>query len=588
MTSNFSNRKPLKLLGILFLFVSLATFINCENNIIEEDVPEQQENLINELPKVKTMAYQDVPQNFNDLKGYYKLSNHLEGDTQFAKDGHSKNDIVIHTDVIKEVTLGDYKSYTMRITLPKAPSNKLFNITIEEKNGEEGLFLTTYTLNNVTARGGGGGAEVGTARTQRYEGFETIPPDGGGGTEENWGSGTGGGTTGTLAEYSEVYPYDCEGDILMKDERVETRCTCHGQHTLAQIFDCTCIAEGGDPPMVRYVTMYLCVPYENEEPDPNTGTTTPTTGAGNGTSGSGDNETPSVTVIVEEEVCDELPPTDLDGMCTEAPFETCLLGLRNNNIFRLNTSTLQQFKNYINANGCGGNEGFLNEAVDALVEGGEVDLDNEIIKDATFVDTKADCVLSNLIQQNGYFKNVMNAFTDDNSEFKIKFKVGELDSNNSGGDGQASKPDANNIVTITLVPDLLNKNALEIAGVILHEGVHAQLHRMLASDNKAKYNLSDADFEWLKDLIKFWEGESEFPLSSAQHDFMSVRYVDPIAKSVRNFDSNTHPLENYMRFGWDGLYDFGRNRGLIDRAQLNEYITLAEIPKNDNHKTSCD
>ncbi len=243
---------------------------------------------------------------------------------------------------------------------------------------------------------------------------------------------------------------------------------------------------------------------------------------------------------------------------------------------------------YIFDKGCEGNTDFINAAIEAVVKDGEVDLDNEIIKDITFINTKAECVLNNLIQQNGYFKDVMNAFTEDNSEFKIKFRVGELDSNNSGGDGQASKPDANNIVTITLVPDLLNKNALEIAGVILHEGVHAQLHRMLASDNKAKYNLSDADFEWLKDLIKFWNGESEFPLSSAQHDFMSVRYINPIAKSVRNFDSNTHSLENYMRFGWDGLYDFGRNRGLIDRAQLNEYITLAEIPKNDNHKTSCD
>ena len=43
-----------------------------------------------------------------------------------------------------------------------------------------------------------------------------------------------------------------------------------------------------------------------------------------------------------------------------------------------------------------------------------------------------------------------------------------------------------------------------------------------------------------------------------------------------------------MFFGWSGLYDVGRNRGLIDRSVFDEFSKLAKVPLNDNHKTLCD
>lgn len=48
------------------------------------------------------------------------------------------------------------------------------------------------------------------------------------------------------------------------------------------------------------------------------------------------------------------------------------------------------------------------------------------------------------------------------------------------------------------------------------------------------------------------------------------------------------PIENYMFFGWDGLYDVARNRGLIDRIKFKEYPDLVQIPLNDNKNTPCD
>ena len=227
-------------------------------------------------------------------------------------------------------------------------------------------------------------------------------------------------------------------------------------------------------------------------------------------------------------------------------------------------------------------------AIEAWIAGGEVDFVNEIIKDPTFVGTKADCVLKQLLNQTGYFKEVMDAFTNNNSNYKIKFVVGELSSQNqaAGADAETGPPDENNIITTTIRPDVINKDALEIASVLLHEDVHAQLHRILASGNKAEYNLSSSDYNWLIDLEKFWSNNSEIP--TAQHDFMTVRYVDKIASSMRKFDGSIYPVTNYMFFGWDGLYDEGKNRGLIDKTKFEEFQNLAKIPLTDNHKTSCD
>ncbi len=103
-----------------------------------------------------------------------------------------------------------------------------------------------------------------------------------------------------------------------------------------------------------------------------------------------------------------------------------------------------------------------------------------------------------------------------------------------------------------------------------------------------EYNLSTTQYNWLVQLNEWWKGQSSMPAATAQHDFMSVRYVNPIAKAVREYDSFEHPIENYMYFGWEGLYDEGSNRGLINMSQFNEFTRLAQVPLTDNHKTSCE
>lgn len=215
----------------------------------------------------------------------------------------------------------------------------------------------------------------------------------------------------------------------------------------------------------------------------------------------------------------------------------------------------------------------------------EVDWDDEIIKDKSFLNTKADCVLESLMKQTGDFKDVMDSFTNNNSEYKIRFTTGQVRDN---ADAQTSAPDANGIITITVSPATAAGRDLEIAGILLHEGIHAQLQRIIVAGNKASYNFSDAQYTWLLDLNEWWIGKSSFPVATAQHDFMAVLHVEPIAKAVKKLDSHLYPLNNYMYFGWEGLFDEGSNRGLITMSTFNELTALAQIPLTDNHKTICE
>ena len=228
---------------------------------------------------------------------------------------------------------------------------------------------------------------------------------------------------------------------------------------------------------------------------------------------------------------------------------------------------------------------FKIQALKSLANGGIVDFRNEIIKDPSFINTKANCVLEILLEQNGYFKTVMNAFTNNNSKYRIKFTTGSVQ---TGADAQTSPPDSNGIITITLRPESANGRALEIAGILLHEGVHAQLHRVLASGNNSQYNFSTSEYNFLIELNEWWKGQSIMPAQTAQHDFMSLRYVMPIANEVRKFDNYAQPLDNYLYFGWEGLYDEGSNRGLISMSEFNNFTNLAQIPLNDNHTSPCD
>ncbi|WP_299367835.1 hypothetical protein [Winogradskyella sp.] len=202
---------------------SLLVYVACQK---DDHVAEQ--NTGHKIPKIETIAYDNANTTFSDLKAKYNLDRHRASRLAGGLQGKSTTDtlgLVLETDIIKQVTLGDYTSYTMKVA-HQSDSTVFYNLTIEHKNGASDMFLTKYTptdhwLNNrhETYQGKVQSKRVTlTVRTDPDEDSEEGNSLGGG-------LGLGGGGGGS-AVYGADYPWDCMGTVIVSTELVPYQCSC--------------------------------------------------------------------------------------------------------------------------------------------------------------------------------------------------------------------------------------------------------------------------------------------------------------------------------------------------------------------------
>jgi hypothetical protein len=230
-------------------------------------------------------------------------------------------------------------------------------------------------------------------------------------------------------------------------------------------------------------------------------------------------------------------------------------------------------------------------AREAEAEGGEVDFENEIIKDASFIGTKADCVLNELISSgNNIFKTVSEAFTNENSEYRLYFTVGNIPY--GGVVASTSLPFDDGIIRITFDDDYVNgSSAIYLAKHILHETIHAELHRIFITNNSGPNPLPQEQFELYVELWEHFQGiynSQNTIASNAEHYFMSEFFIDNIASGLREFDNEAQPLENYLGFTWEGLENFGVQKGSITQQEFDNYVSQTSTVNNDSHINNCD
>lgn len=238
-------------------------------------------------------------------------------------------------------------------------------------------------------------------------------------------------------------------------------------------------------------------------------------------------------------------------------------------------------------------------AIDAFIAGGEVDFDNEIIKDPSFIGTKADCVLKALISSgNNIFKKTVEAFTGNRSKFKLKFIVKQL--TRGGVAAQTPFPTNNeNVIEIQFDDNYVTGLSIDLASIILHESIHAELHRIRLSNNNGPNALSQSEYTNYMRLWSYFQAmyEEEFDdpfnilnatATAAQHYHMSNYYINPIAQGLREFDSNMYPIDNYKFYAWEGLEDYGKQAGDITQQELDVLSSLRLSVINDNHVNQCD
>ncbi len=165
---------------------------------------------------------------------------------------------------------------------------------------------------------------------------------------------------------------------------------------------------------------------------------------------------------------------------------------------------------------------------------------------------KTKCVYDRLEEENGnLFKKTIGAFIDD-PQYHLTFKVGNcVDTDDACTDTTTLGSNGN--ITITI--ENVGGTGLDTAALILHEGIHAEIHRYVS---RYEAGVDPNNRARLFELYAYYKGWARTKYDGnynwkglAQHNYMVENYVEQIASAVRQLDRNRYPLEKYVfRMGW--------------------------------------
>ncbi|WP_303318424.1 hypothetical protein Q4Q34_09990 [Flavivirga abyssicola] len=204
-----------------------------------------------------------------------------------------------------------------------------------------------------------------------------------------------------------------------------------------------------------------------------------------------------------------------------------------------------------------------------------VDFDDKIIIELT---GKPLCVYNNLATKNGdLFKQSIGAFVDD-PDYHLKFKVGNCSTTNDACT-DTSNLDSTGEITITI--EDVNQSGLGIAALMLHEGIHAEIHRYVS---RFQSGIDPTDRPRLFKLYAFYKGWANSTQdvdynwkNDAHHQYMVENYVNKIASAVRELDNNKYPLSHYLAYGWEGLTKYGYTAKRLTASENLNNLNLRAI-----------
>lgn len=280
----------------------LTIYLACDKD--DGSMKDEPNSLQQELPNIRTVSLEDAGDIFNRLKTRYKLDKHLDmqhATNEFGKSTVDTLGVTIFTDVIKEVTIDDYTSYTMLMKFPENESTKLYNLTIEDKNGIEGMFVTKYEPTPIWLQDKSTTFEGSISNFRVNDDITAIDQDAGGAGSTN----------------NTEYPYDCDGWVESTVTYIPVPCECDPHHPPGECDITTCHTPGFWAP----ITTFECFPFDiGGSNGGNQGNTSSGPGGSTTTNGPNDSEdTGSYTTIVdgedEDATCINPPPGDLNGDC---------------------------------------------------------------------------------------------------------------------------------------------------------------------------------------------------------------------------------------------------------------------------------
>jgi len=220
---------------------------------------------------------------------------------------------------------------------------------------------------------------------------------------------------------------------------------------------------------------------------------------------------------------------------------------------------------------------FVNEAINSLINGGEVDFENEIILEPSFVNNiKIYCAYTKLKSTNE-FQDLLANFMSDDALVKLKFKVAPNLTCGTNPSGCTGFDSSTGIATITISEEHINSYKdtgiptpmLFLCETILHESIHANLFYYQYLET---YNLPPINNEFV-DLYEFYRNSKDW-----QHNYIASQYVNTIVAGL----NNVHPLigdesfinntSTWPNWDWSSAHEALVWPGLIGTIQYNEYM----------------
>ncbi|WP_343486386.1 hypothetical protein [Allomuricauda sp. d1] len=182
------------------------------------------------------------------------------------------------------------------------------------------------------------------------------------------------------------------------------------------------------------------------------------------------------------------------------------------------------------------------------------------------------CVYNKLKSLNGnLFKKTIGAFIDD-PQYDLTLRTGEcVRTDEACTDGTDPK---NIIITIENV----NQSSLGLASLILHEGLHAEMHRYVSRyesgvDPNNRARLLQL-YAWYKKWALKYQDKDYNWKNDAHHAYMVENYVKKVASALRQLDGNQFALDYYMSYAWDGLRDSGYAAKKLSKEKNTYYDNL--------------
>ncbi|MQP25675.1 hypothetical protein GFJ94_11435 [Flavobacterium sp. LMO8] len=219
-------------------------------------------------------------------------------------------------------------------------------------------------------------------------------------------------------------------------------------------------------------------------------------------------------------------------------------------------------------------------ALQTLCNGGDVDFDNKVMLDSTFVNNqKVMCIYTKMRTINA-FNKALEPFEGASSKAFIKLKTDILD---DADRAFTTEPDSNNIIEITLNSCPTCQNGINyqpntmIAQTIIHEVLHAEFfRRIIVAINNGSYihdydtivnALENSQYSQLAEYIRTTEDWS--------HNYMAENFRRAIARVTQQYDTGIAvsgiPDAFYTNLAWRGL----------NNADVNAWVNLSPTAQID-------